>query len=439
MATVRRLKYTRYVVPDPNDAKKTVYVSAKTPGAKKITENGGTYFVVYKQDGKTRRVATGLTDKGAAQQYLATWNQARERGETGVTDPFRVHLDRPVTGHVNDYLQTLSGRSDQYQKEVRRVLGKVAGLKGVVRLRDVTTEVVTRYLDGMTAGVVTRRLHRSYLSGLFAFLRRLKRVPHNSIDDVPVPKESAKDRVTTPRVRRAYTVAELRKLLTAARDYPLATRGKSQGRRSRADGTPAAPRQAAKLAPQTAAALATKGRERELVYRLLFATGLRRGELSRVTVGMFDGAKLTVPKSILKHRPRHLHAYVIPLPATLAGNLAAFGLLAKRTPTDPLVYVPTRRNFIREHLKRLKHAGIEYQTGKGFADIHAFRSTVNQVLKRRGVPLDQRQACLRHTPRDMTTARYDPDAKQATTMTVTVRKILSRLDRVITTPAPAPK
>jgi integrase len=437
MATVKKLRYTRYVLPDPSDVKKLLYVNAKTPGAKKITEEGTTYFVVWKEGGKTKREATGLTDKTAAQAYLSNWHKARERGQVGVTDPYKNHLDRPITEHVDEYLKTLTGRSDQYQREVKRVLGIIIKATKAQTLRDMTTERIRSYLDGMSAGRVTRALHRSYVGGLFSWLAMNDRVPVNIIDRVPVPSENDKDRKKLPRQRRAYTVSELRQLLTAAREYPLWSRTRATGGRPKKDGTPATRQKPVReLKPDYVAQLTRDGKERELVYRLHIATGLRRGELSRVTVEMFKDGRLTVPKTILKVKPKHIDYFVFLLPSTLANDLSTLLSTAPRKPGERLLNVPIRRNYLREHQKRLKFGKIEYKTERGHADIHAFRMTGNKILKRKDVPLDQRQRYLRHTARDMTSARYDPDTKTEVVQSKKVMKVLTRLDRVITSPAP---
>jgi integrase len=50
-----------------------------------------------------------------------------------------------------------------------------------------------------------------------------------------------------------------------------------------------------------------------------------------------------------------------------------------------------------------------YQTEKGFADWHSLRKTVNTFLRKKQVPLRQRQLFLRHSAADLATSRYDDE------------------------------
>ena len=80
-----------------------------------------------------------------------------------------------------------------------------------------------------------------------------------------------------------------------------------------------------------------------------------------------------------------------------------------REEEDTLIAVPDRHNLRRLHLAHLKLAGVPYKTDKGHADWHGLRKTVNTFLRRRGVPLRQRQRFLRHAAADLATRRYDDE------------------------------
>jgi len=425
MATVKKLKFTRYVLPDPTDAKKVRYVNAGTSGAKKISEEGNTYFIVWKESGKQKKEATGLTDKRAAQAFLAQWITAREHGRTGLVDPFKTHLDRLVIEHLDDYLQGMTDGT--HKKEVSRVIRNVIEKTGSVKLRDVTADKITDYLTAHPASVGTRIKHRVYLSGFFAYLFRLNRVPANVTDRVAMPTTRSDEKPR--RVRRPYTLAELQRLMRAACEYPVAVRGVNKGGRPRKDGKPAQLRNPPQLTEEYRDQLTRDGKERELVYRLLLSTGLRRGELSRVTVAMFNNDKIIAPNRILKHKPPRATHLVFPVVPTLAAELQAH--VIGKTPKDKLVKVPCASNMIREHQARLKHAGVEYKTEDGAADVHAFRMTMNIYLKRKGVEHWKRQLCLRHTAKDITSRNYDPDNTKPRTMKKSVYRLMSRLDELI--------
>lgn len=431
MATLKKVSTTRWYIADPGHPKGRREVKPQTPGAVKVREQGDTYYVVHRVAGKKRFVSTGLTDKRAAQKFMADWLVARERGQHGLTDPYKEHLDRPVLDCLAEYMATLSDRSDTHVREVERVLSVVVQSTGMTTLKDLTAARIAAYLTSHPASAATRAKHRVYLSGFTTFLHRVKQyLPDNPIDRVPVPRAGHKE--PTPRTRRPYSEDEFRRLLQAARTYPVAARSTHKGGRPRKDGTPAQPRKAVVLSPEFRATLEQQGRERELVYRLLLATGLRRGELSRVTVAMFDGRKITSPKRILKHKPKAITHVVIHVVPTLAAALSAWIAATKRTQADPLVGVPCPSNFVREHQARLKLAGIPYQTPDGFADIHAARMTANMILKAAGVPVGSRKRFLRHAARDITGKHYDADNKRPATMTRRTFRTLSDLDRRLT-------
>jgi len=426
MATVRKLSVTRYVVPHPTKPKKWRQVPKGTEGAVKRAEKTGTYFIVDKAARPAKRINTHCTDLRAAQAVLTKYNQNRERGEQGLTDSRAEHLDRPIGEHVAKFLGTLKQRSETHQREVRRVLGLATA--GMATLRDFTPQKITDYLAG-TDSAATGNKHRAYLSAFSNHLYERDYLATNPIDRVPRLEPGPDE--PEARTRRSLAEDELQRLMTAARTYPLVTRGENKGGRPRKDGTPARPRNPVKLSDAYAAALALQGRERELVYRLSVATGLRRGELSRVTVGMFRRERIVAPKRILKHKPKHVSHLVFPLPPTLAADLSAFVAECGRGADDRLVNVPCRSNYIREHRARLNLADIAYSTDDGYADIHAFRTTGNIYLKRNKVPRSARQRYMRHTAKDITTRHYDPDNRRPAIMGHRVYALLARLDRLI--------
>ncbi len=426
MATLTKITVTRRVVPHPTKPGRWRQVPQGTPGAVMRPFKSKNYSIVDRSGGRVRKVNTRCTDLRAAQAVLTRYHQNQERGEQGLTDPRAKSLNKPASDHVAEYMGTLTKRSDTHRGEVRRVLA--LAMKGVATLKDFTAERITGYLH-RTPSAATGNKHRAYLSAFSNYVYRMDYVATNPIDRVDRLEPGAGE--PEARTRRPYTEDELRRLMTAARTYPLLTRGENRGGRPRKDGTPALPRNPVELSDAYAAALALRGRGRELAYRLSLATGLRRGELSRVTVAMFNGRRIAAPKRILKHKPRHVTHLLIPLPPTLADALSAFVSDAGLSPSDRLVNVPCRSNYIREHKARLKLANVPYATEDGHADIHAFRTTANHYLKRHKVPLDARQRYMRHAAKDVTTKHYDPDDRRPVIMGRRVYDLLTELDRLV--------
>ena len=81
-----------------------------TPGATKLIIKTKKWYIVYMEHGKVKRVPA-YTDKNASQAKLADLLRASERGESGLSDPFKVHYDRAVLEHVADYHRYVAARS----------------------------------------------------------------------------------------------------------------------------------------------------------------------------------------------------------------------------------------------------------------------------------------------------------------------------------------
>jgi integrase len=429
MASIRRLSVTRWTAPDPENPGKRVRVSAGTAGAVKTTEKTDHYYIVDKAIQPAARINTGCTSWKAAQAALTAYHQRREDIAAGTVNPLADEQAKPIAVHLGQYLEHLNTRSEKHTDEVKRVL--TLATTATPTLKELTHQKITAYLQ-TASSAVTGNKHRTYLSGFCKWLFRKELLDRNPIDRVDrlVPGDSEPEQ----RTRRAYTIEELTRLMHTARTYPLATRGEAnKGGRPRSDGSKPTVSKPSKLSPATIRKLTLQGQERELMYRLLLATGLRRGELSRVKASMYNGNKFRLPKKILKHKPKHITHVIIPIVPSLAADLTKFLTETGRTGDDKIIKVPCQSNAIREHKARIKMASVIYQTEAGFADIHAMRATMNAYLKKQGVPLDLRQRFLRHTAKDITTARYDPDNRQP--MTFSSRKVfdlINALDKTIT-------
>lgn len=428
MATLAKRVQTRWY-------KGAERVAAGTPGATKVKEKSDHWYVVYKEAGRVRRVRA-YTDKAASEKMLADFHRARERGEAGLADPFKAHLDRPLVEHVAEYLADVrdGGTSPAYHAAVEARLNRVfTGLKAKT-LRDVTADGLKAFLRGMTdartkadadprpVSVTTRNDHRAAVYTLFGWLVKNRRHPENLVARVPRAVRPKGDPVG-PRRRRALSPVKLRLLVRAAVNYPLASRRVNRGGRKKADGTRPEPKPA-KFAGDTLDRLREKGQERRLLVLLALFTGLRRGELSRVQVKEFKAAKgvLDVPGRKTKNGRRA----VIPLLPALAAEVQEW--VECRSGEDVLIPVPNRQSLRRVHLAHLKLAGLPYQTEAGFADWHALRKAANTFLRKRRVSLRLRQRFLRHAAGDLATGRYDDERVGDLSAVV---KELTRLWRII--------
>jgi integrase len=390
-------------------------VAAGTPGAKKVKEKSDCWYIVYKVGNSVRRIKA-YTDKVASEAMLTEWRKSQERGAAGVLDPYKVHLDRSLQEHVDEYLEDVryGGTSEAYHRAVAARLARVFGGIGAKTLRDVTSDKLKAFFRTMVdarvkegrapvpVSVTTKNDHRAAVYTFFQWLRKEKRHPENVVERVP-RAEYPKGETDKARKRRALSASELATLIRAAATYPVESRKVNRGGRSQPDG---APREAeANLKPETVLKLNEQGRQRRLMYLLAVFTGLRRGELSRVRVKEFKPKRgvIDLPGAKTKNGRRA----VIPLVKGLANELKHW--VVGKGSDDPLLVVPDRHNLRRLHLAHLKMARIPYQTEKGFADWHSLRKTVNTFLRRKQVPLRQRQLFLRHAAGDLTTSRYDDE------------------------------
>ena len=402
------------------------------------------FYVLYRDNGRQRweRCVTPdgvpLTHKPAAQAYLKDWLKSREMGAVGLVDPFRPHLDKPAADHLEAFLAAKRPHvSDRHHHELGRVLGLILDGAGVKLLRDFTAAKIKAHLDTRAADPTfvlshqTLNRYRSYLTHFANWL-----VDNGRLKDTPFAKRAFptwKPRKAA-RTRAAYTPSMLRRLVAAARDYPLTARSVNRGGRPRADGSrpTVSP---SKLTPEAVAKFTRQGADRSLMYRLLIATGLRLGELSRVVVGERHGRTLMVPGHKLKVvAVGHVR---FKLPPTLAADLEAH--LADSPAGAPLVTVPDASNLSGLHARHLTLAGLPAADKYGRRyDVHAIRKTVNLWLETKGVPERSRKRYLRHKAADITNAHYaDVNGHHKPQNGGKVGRLLAKLDAYLVAPVPA--
>lgn len=391
-------------------------VDAGTAGARKVKEKSDHWYIVYKVGGKVRRLKA-YTDKAASEAMLTDWRKSQERGDAGLLDPYKVHLDRSLQEHLDEYLEDVrnGGTSTEYHAAVEARLSRVfAGIKAKV-LREVTADALKSFFRSMVdarvkqgaapkpVSVTTKNDHRAAVYTFFQWLRKENRHPENVVERVP-RAEHPKGELVEVRKRRALKPSDLRTLIRTAGEYPIESRKLNRGGRPKRDGS-RPDNKPANLKAETLTTLKQQGQERRMIYLLALFTGLRRGELSRVQVKevRLKRGLLDMPGRKTKNGRRA----VIPLVKGLVAELREW--VKNKNGEDPLVPVPCRHNLRRLHLAHLKMANIPHKTAKGHADWHSLRKTINTFLRRKDVPLRQRQLFLRHSAADLTTQRYDDE------------------------------
>ncbi len=187
-------------------------------------------------DGKMRRQSTGCRDKQAANKILSDIVADVEKIKSGIISPqekqVASHADRTLTEHVEDYLQHLSrkrvrGRkvSLQYRKNVEGRLHRLVKECRLRRLRDITREVIEKWLDLAEEGGLAPATRNEYLISLSAFCNwavKTGRLASNPVAGICKADRSSDRR----RTRRALTAEEVARLLNAARRRPIAEVGR---------------------------------------------------------------------------------------------------------------------------------------------------------------------------------------------------------------------
>jgi len=270
---------------------------------RRVTRTAKKWYVEYTDaDGIVRRKA-GFTDKGATQQFAADLQRQVERERAGIIDQKSIDLSRGLSAAINQhveayrvYLQS-SGVAAYHLVESMWRLRRVIADCRVARLADVKSEPVQAWQTLREAEGMGPRTRNTYTSSLRAFVRWCIADGRMASDPL-VTLSKADESADVRRHRRALTEAELSKLLHVAEHRPLSyamtiRRGKRKGER------------VAKVRPMVRAKLERLGRERNLIYRTLVMTGLRRGELEGLTWGdvSTDGpqAWLTVRACVAKN------------------------------------------------------------------------------------------------------------------------------------------
>jgi integrase len=402
----------------------------------RVTIEAQVYSAYYRDgNGDEQTVSTGCRDERAARQVLADLERRAElvranvltAAEAAVSD----HQATPLTDHVAAYIahMTAAGCSPEHVANVNRQLRRIADECRYVRLADLDRHTLETWLNrqteprrneagGLEPGM-SARTRNSYATAAIAFANwcaepTVRRLLGNPFDGIGKLNEKADPR----HKRRAMTEEELTKLLDVARRRPLleaatVRKGKRKGERY------------ANLRKETVARLERLGRERALIYKTLVLTGLRKGELSSLTVGQLFLDAAAPFAELEAADEKNGEGNSVPIRADLAADLrdwlttklAAMQNAVRqsgepipaRLPPATLVFdVPDKLSKILN--RDLKAAGIAKRDERGrVLDVHALRHTFGTLLSKGGVSPRTAQAAMRHSKIDLTMNVYtDP-------------------------------
>ena len=393
-------------------------------GADRVVIESPFYVAKYRDGvGVVHVDSTGCRDETAARQVLADLERRAELIRSGVMTSAEAatgnHQFTPFAEHVADYLAHLDakGACDFHRSERNRQLRHLAKECAFVTLADLRRETLERWLARQTAEGMGARTRNSYLCSALAFCNwsiETGRMTTNPFVAVPRADEKADPR----RKRRSMTEGELVKLLAAARERPLCEaltvrKGPRKGERY------------ADVRPEVRERLERLGRERALIYKTLVLSGLRKGELTSLTVAHLH-LDDPVPYAELdaadeKNREGSEIALRDDLAADVRSWLAdkleriqsearAIGEAppTRLAPDTPVFVVPS--GLIRILDRDLEHAGIPKRDDRGRTlDVHALRTTFGTLMSKGGVSPRTAQAAMRHSDIKLTMGVYtDP-------------------------------
>jgi integrase len=395
------------------------------------------YYVAKFRDGAgvVQVVSTGCRDETAARQVLADLERRAELVRSNVISAAEAaigdHQEAPLAQHLDafDEHHRAKGVTKIHREDTGRYLRRLAAECAFGTLADLHREAMERWLAIRTAEGMSARTRNAYRNAMVSFCNwavETSRLAVNPFDAVPKANEKADPR----RQRRAMTEPELVDLLAIARERPLlealtVRKGPRKGERY------------ADVRPEVRERLRLLGRERALIYKTVVLTGLRKGELTSLTVAQLrlDEAVPSVALDAADEKNREGND--IPLRDDLAADLrdwladklhrlqgearlAGAPIPARLPPDTPLFDVP---NGLVKILDRdLVAAGIARRTkvkGKWIIDkrddrgrsldVHALRTTFGTLLSKGGVAPRTAQAAMRHSDIKLTMGVYtDP-------------------------------
>jgi integrase len=398
MASVFKLRITRYVGPDGKRTKKG------TPGARRVKEKSRKWYGEYVDPaGLTHRVPLAA-DKTASQAMLTDLVRQAERRASGLFDPFEEHSLRRIEAHISDYhaFCLAKGTSATHARLVQGRLNRAAKGCGFKKLAEVDANKLASWLaeQRRTSKRFSNQTSNFYLDcfkSLCNWLVEHERLPRNplaSLKRINVEIDRRHD-------RRSLTDDEFARLIAAAEaGKPV------QG---------------------------MKGPDRAMLYLMASWTGFRRQELASLTLASLalDAPTPVVRvKATFSKRRRH---DTVPLHPFLVERLRTWIATWKQViPTAPLFELRSACGALRQTSKMmrtdLKSARqtwigeaadegdrsareqsdfLSYQDQEGlFADFHANRHTFISNLGRAGVPLAIAQKLARHSDPRLTASRY---------------------------------
>jgi integrase len=425
-----------HALKDRKGKTRTAPLTEGKDGSDRIVIESSRYVAKYRDGaGVVQVVPTGCRDEQAARRILGDLERRAELVRAGVISAAESavadHQAAPLAKHFDSFDEhhQAKGVTKIHREDTGRYLRRLAADCTFGTLADLSREALERWLALRTAEGMSARTRNAYRNALVSFGNwavETNRLAVNPFDPVPKANEKADPR----RQRRAMNEAELVRLLAVAKERPLiealtVRKGPRKGERY------------AKVRPEVRERLDLLGRERALVYKTLLLTGLRKGELTSLTVAHLHLDDPVPFASLDAADEKNREGNDIPLRDDLAADLRDWladklrrvqeearrggaPIPARLPPDTPLFTVPSRlarildRDLVAAGIaRRVQVKGkwvIDKRDDRGRTlDVHALRTTFGTLLSKGGIAPRTAQAALRHSDMKLTMGVYtDP-------------------------------
>jgi integrase/recombinase XerD len=356
------------------------HVPKGTPNAVKETIRSKRFYgTLNAYDGRKRQVPL-TEDKATSETLLRRLRCDEDSKRANGVDRFHDHRRRPLLEFVDEYEAFLTSKGNT-PKHVRAQKQRIVKLLAATKARTSDELDAAKILKALSdwrsrkAKSFNVQTTNSYLIAIKGFSRWLwteKKTP----DDALAGLRRMNAEVDRRRVRRALTTDELQRLLLTTQ-----TSRTHLGKDWR-----------------------LRGVDRAMIYEVAAFTGLRLGELGKLTKSMFDfdTGTLTLEASNVKNRKRT----VLPLHPSLAVKLRSY---ASGLSTDQLWPGTWSKQSRGGKILRcdLKRAGIAHVDASGrYADFHSLRYTFITNLAKSGVHPSKAQRLARHSTVNLTMSVY---------------------------------
>jgi len=347
------------------------------------------WTVAYQgKDGK-RKTKKGFTDKSKSQQLGAKLEADARAINTGLVDEAAlVNADNrrlPIADHVANYEAHLGRNKQTTEKHIKQTVGRIkrtikaGGFESlsqmshdkvestIATMRDDAERLKKEKGKGRGFGAKTFNHYLSAFESFGKWLYESHRIDSNPFRGFYKMNTA----VDVRKKRRPLTVAELNKLVKAARASNVTVEGYD-------------------------------GETRARIYTVAALTGLRRSEIATLSPESFSGlesgsrAMLKVEAACSKHRREDN----MPVHDSLVTQLRSW--LVDSEPGEPLFPKLAKRKTFEMIEKDLERADIPYKTADGDADFHSLRHTFISQLLSDGATVIETKELARHSDVEMT-------------------------------------